>query len=119
MISQKKKYNYMYKIMVDSVGSVGKKGVSFVSRMVSSNRRYIEGFLIFFIVVHFLPRSLMGVSIKAPVVNVVRPVTDFFRNDIFLFVLLIVMLYACCIRKDMNLFMLLVLFLLVNNIHQL
>ena len=119
MISQKKKYNYMYKIMADSVASVGKKGVSFVSRMVTSNKVFIEGVLVFFIVVHFLPRSLMGVSIKAPVVNVVRPVTNMFRNDIFLFVLLIVLLYACCIRKDMNLFMLLVLFLLVNNIHQL
>jgi hypothetical protein len=109
----------MYKIMADSVSSVGKKGVSFVSRIVASNKRFIEGFLIFFIVVHLLPRSLMGVSIKGPVVNVVRPITNIFRNDIFLFLLLIVMLYACCIRKDMNLFMLLVLFLLVNNIHQL
>tara|TARA_R110002073_G_scaffold157747_1_gene313171 strand:+ start:276 stop:605 length:330 start_codon:yes stop_codon:yes gene_type:complete len=109
----------MYKIMVDSVGSVGKKGVSVVARLINSNRTIIEGFLVFFIVVHFLPRSILGVGIKGPVVNVVRPVINIFRNDMFLFLMLVILLYACCIKKDMNLFMLLVLFLLVNNIHQL
>ena len=109
----------MYKIMVDSVGSVGKKGIGAIAGIINSNRTLIEGFLVFFIVVHFLPKSLLGVGIKGPVVNIARPVINLFRNDMFLFLMFVVMIYACCIKRDMNLFVLLVLFLLVNNINQL
>jgi len=109
----------MYKIMVSSVGNVGKKGMDFVTKMVTSNRRFIEGFLITFIVVEFLPRSLLGVSVKSNVKSVVRPVTDLFRNDIFSFVLLLVLLWSCCVRRDFDMFVLVVLFLLVHNIQTL
>ena len=43
MISLKKNINKGIK-MVESVASVGKKSMDFVTKMVSSNRRFIEGF---------------------------------------------------------------------------
>ena len=105
--------------MVQSVSSAGKQGMDMVTKFVSSNRVFIEGFLVAFIVVEFLPKSLMGVNIKSNVKGIVKPVTDLFRNDIFSFILLIVLLWSCCVKKDMDMFMLVVLFLLVHNIHQL
>ncbi len=105
--------------MVESVGSVGKKSMDFVTKMVSSNRRFIEGFLVFFIVLEFLPRNLFGMNLKSNVKGVVKPVTDLFRNDVFSFVLLLVLLWSCCVKKDLEIFMLVVLFLLTHNVNKL
>ena len=105
--------------MVSSVGNVGKQGMDFITKMVTSNRRFIEGFLIFFIVLEFLPRNLFGMNLKSNVKGVVKPVTDLFQNDIFSFALLLVLLWSCCVKKDLEMFMLVVLFLLTHNVHSL
>ena len=105
--------------MVQSVASVGKKGFDMVTSLVSKNRRFIEGFLVAFIVIKFLPRNLFGMNVKSAVEDIARPVTNFFNNDIFSFVVLIVMLWACCIKQDMDMFVLVVLFLLVHKVQRL
>ncbi len=102
-----------------SVGSVGKKGMDFVTGLVSQNRRFIEGFLVAFIVIKFLPRNLFGMNVKSAVEDIVRPVTNLFSNDIFSFLLLIVLLWSCCVKQDMDMFVLVVLFLLVHKVQRL
>jgi hypothetical protein len=89
------------------------KGVDSVLGMVESNKKYVEFLLLALIVVGLMPNSILG--FEHGIKSLVRPVTDFMNNDIVQFIVFLLLLYSCCYKKDMNMFFLLCVFLLVSR----
>lgn len=99
------------------VESAGKKGVSVVSGIIGANKRWIELFLVGVITLEYIPHEVLGIKLK----QMLSPFTDslrgLFRNQLFHTVLFIVMLWSCCIKRDMTLFILLAIFMMTYRIH--
>jgi len=103
---------------VKSVENVGKKGISVVSNVIGANKRYIELFIIGVILIEYLPHEIMGFKAKALFKPIMDPIRVAFRNPIFHLFLFVTLLWSCCIKKDMNLFLLLSIFMMTYRIHQ-
>ena len=91
------------------------KALDTVSGLIDSNKKYIEYLLFALIVVGLMPGSLLGFDVGSQVKSALRPVSDFMSNAIVQFVLFLVLLFTCCIKKDINLFLLVAVFLLVSR----
>ena len=105
----------MYKMY--GVESAGKKGVSVVSGIIGANKRWIELFLVGVITLEYIPHDILGFKLKrlfAPVNDTLR---SLFRNQLFHLVLFITMVWSCCIKKDLILFILLAIFMMTYRIH--
>jgi len=101
-----------------SVESVGRKSVSVVTNLIGSNQRYIEIFLVSVILIEYLPHKVMGIQAKKLFDPLMNPVKQAFRNPYFHLLLFIILLWSCCIKRDMNLFLLLSIFMMTYRIHQ-
>ena len=86
-------------------------------KLVTSNRKPIEMVLIGLILLHFAPTEVLGTQIDAQVKSMLGPVLTpihaimgniFMRTFLFL-----VLVWSCCQSKDMNLFLLLVVYFIV------
>jgi len=104
--------------VVKNVESVGKKGVSAVSGLIGSNKRYIEIFLVAVILIEYLPHKVMGFQAKRLFDPLMNPVRQAFRNPYFHLLLFVILLWAGCIKRDMTLFLLLSIFMMTYRIHQ-
>jgi hypothetical protein len=91
------------------------KGLDTVSSMIDSNKKYIEYLLFALIVIGLMPGTLLGFNVGAQVKSAVRPLTDIMSNSIVQFVLFVLLLFTCCIKKDTNLFLLLAVFLIITR----
>ena len=93
---------------MDSIGSV-----------VTKNRKMINMLLTVLILVHFAPTEVLGTqldsqikSVLGPVLNPLNAVMDYVLVRLFLWLIL---LWACCTSKDMNLFFLVVVYFVVSG----
>ena len=93
---------------MDSIGSV-----------VTKNRKMINMLLTVLILVHFAPTEVLGTqldsqikSVLGPVLNPLNAVMDYVLVRLFLW---LVLLWACCTSKDMNLFFLVVVYFVVSG----
>ena len=91
------------------------KGVDAITNMIDSNKRYIEWFLIALIVREFMPVGLLGFNIKSNVKSTIKPVTDLMAHPVTQLVVFVLLLWSCCVKRDMNMFLLLSVFLLVTR----
>lgn len=91
------------------------KGVDAVTNMIESNRRYIEYFLIALIVLEFMPVGLLGFNIRSNVKSVIKPVTDLMSHPVTQLVVFVLLLWSCCVKRDLNMFFLLSVFLLATR----
>ena len=102
---------------MNSVESAGKKGVAAVSGIIGANKRWIELFLVGVITLEYIPHEVLGFRLKrmfSPVNNTLR---SLFRNQLFHIALFIVMIWSCCVKKDLILFILLSIFMMTYRIH--
>ena len=93
---------------MDSIGSV-----------VTKNRKMINKLLTVLILIHFAPTEILGSqldsqikSVLGPVLNPLSAVMDYVLVRLFLW---LVLLWACCTSKDMNLFFLVVVYFVVSG----
>ena len=102
---------------MNKVESVGKKGVSVVSGVIGSNKRWIELFLVGVINLEYIPHDVLGFKLK----RMLSPINDLlrslFRNQFFHIALFVVMIWSCCVKKDLILFILLSIFMMTYRIH--
>ena len=86
-------------------------------KLVASNRRPIEMVLIGLILLHFVPTEVLGTQMDTQIRSMLGPLLTpihaimgniFMRTFLFL-----VLVWACCSKKDMDLFLLLVVYFIV------
>ncbi len=81
-----------------------------VSSIISSNKTYLTNLLIFLIVVEHFPLKEdfpQVYSLASPLLNMIK---TFMYSPIVKTVLFIVLVWSCCVKKDMNTFLLLSIF---------
>lgn len=105
----------MYKM--NTVESVGKKGVSVVSGVIGANKRWIELFLVGVIALEYIPHNVLGFKLKRMLSPINETFRVLFRNQFFHLALFVTMLWSCCIKKDLILFILLSIFMMTYRIH--
>ena len=81
-----------------------------VNSLISSNKSLLHNVLIFMIVIEHFPLK----SDFPQLFNTVKPLLDLLNNifnmGIVKFVLFVILLWTCCIKKDMNTFLLMAIF---------
>ena len=91
------------------------KGVDTVTNLIDSNKKWIEYLLFALIVISLMPSALLGFDVGSQVKSMVRPVTDMMSHSVVQFVLFLVLLWSCCVKRDINMFLLVSVFLLVSR----
>ena len=87
-------------------------------KIVNPNKRYIEIVAITLLLLQLAPFESLGPvglriqSSLSPIFNPVRAIMSYDVVKIFLFLVLI---FSCCINKDMNLFFILALYFIVSR----
>ena len=99
------------------VESAGKKGVTFVSGIIGANKRWIELFLVGVITLEYIPHEVLGFKLKKMFAPVNDSLRSLFRNQFFHLALFITMVWSCCIKRDLILFLLLSIFMMTYRIH--
>ena len=107
----------MYKMSLKSVESLGKKGVSTVGGVIGANKKNIEFFMVAIIVIEYLPHDIMGIKLKKMLKPFMDPVKKLIRHQFVHLFLFVCLIYSCCIKRDMNLFLLLTIFMMTYRIH--
>lgn len=90
-------------------------GVDSITGLIDSNKKYIEWLLIILIVVEFMPAAFFGFDVGSTVKNTLRPVSDFMKHGLVQFLVFVLLLWTCCVKRDMNMFVLLSVFLLATR----
>lgn len=90
-----------------------------VSSSISGNRQMIVMFLSVLILLEFLPLGVLSPS-QSKAVNdtlkpVLHPVTNLMANPYMRLLLFIILLWSCCIKKDVNLFLLVSVYFVMNR----
>jgi len=100
-------------------GRFSSKVSSRVSSTISGNRQVIQMFFVALILLEFAPFDVLGGSGEASVKGVLdplmRPVTNLMSNVYMRFLVFIILLWSCCVRKDMNLFFLVSLYFVISR----
>tara|TARA_B100000674_G_C37158344_1_gene609713 strand:- start:15 stop:365 length:351 start_codon:yes stop_codon:yes gene_type:complete len=99
------------------VESLGKKGISGVSNVIGANKRNIELFMVAIIVVEYLPHDIFGIQFKKMLKPLMDPIKRLIRHPFVHLFLFVCLIYSCCIKRDMNLFLLLTIFMMTYRIH--
>tara|TARA_B100000963_G_C22077951_1_gene431002 strand:+ start:55 stop:339 length:285 start_codon:yes stop_codon:yes gene_type:complete len=90
-----------------------------VGKVITKNRKPVEMLLVVLILIHFAPTEVLGSQLDAQVKSVLGPVLNpvkaVMSNVLVRFFLWLVLLWACCTSKDMNLFFLVVVYFLVSR----
>jgi hypothetical protein len=105
--------------MFDKVSSkVGSK----IGSTIGSNKKMIEKFLVVLILLEFAPFEVLNAvhpgasrgirSVLAPVMN---PITNLMSNVYMRTLVFIVLVWSCCMMKDMNLFFLVCVYFIVSR----
>ena len=102
--------------MFDKVSS---KVSSKVGKTIGSNKRVIEMFLVALILLQFAPFEVLGPKMNSQLQSVLNPVLNPVKNimsNVYMRLLLfVVLVYSCCLRKDMNLFFIVSVYFLVSR----
>ena len=80
-----------------------------VDAFLLSNKTLIKNLLVFLIVLKFVPTNLFGFNLNRTLSPVTSPIQRFMRHNLVRLVLFFLLLWACCWKRDMMLFVLLVL----------
>ena len=87
-------------------------GFDSVTNLFNSNKKNIEMFLTLLIVVSLMPNNVLGMNIKSQLSPVLDPIQGFLRHNVVQLIIFLLLVYSCCIKVDMNMFLLLSVFLL-------
>lgn len=90
-------------------------GFDSVSNLINSNKKNVEVFLTALIVVSLMPDNVMGVDLKSQLRPLVQPIVGFMRHTLVQFLIFVFLLWSCCVKQDMNMFLLLCVFLLSSR----
>ena len=80
-----------------------------VDAFLLSNKTLIKNLLVFLIVLKFVPTNLFGFNLNRTLSPVTGPIQRFMSHHLVRLVLFALLLWACCWKRDMMLFVLLVL----------
>lgn len=81
-----------------------------VNSIISSNKSYLTNFLILLIVVENFPLKDSLPQLYSAVSPVLNQVKTIMYSPIIRTILFIVLVWSCCVKKDMNTFLLLAIF---------
>ena len=93
-----------------------------IGSTIGTNKKVIEKFLMILIVLEFAPFDVLNIvhpdagkhirSLLAPVVN---PITNLMSNIYVRTLIFTVLVWACCMSRDMNLFLLVCVYFIVSR----
>ena len=90
-----------------------------VSSTISGNRKYLQLFFVVLILLEFAPYQVLGPSLektlKGVLDPVMRPVSSLMSNIFMRLAVFVVLLWSCCVRKDMNMFFLVALYFVISR----
>ena len=90
-----------------------------VGKTIVSNRKVIETFLVVLILLQFAPYDVLGPKLNSQLQSVLRPVlnpiTNIMSNVYMRLLVFVVLVYSCCIRRDMNLFFIVSIYFIVSR----
>lgn len=87
-------------------------GFDSVMNVFTSNKKNIEMLLTLMIVVSLMPNNILGMNLKSQLSPVLDPIQGFFRHNVVQLIVFLLLVYSCCIKVDMNMFLLLSVFIL-------
>ena len=82
-------------------------GLDSITNMLGSNKRNIEMLLTGLIVVSLMPNNILGMNIKSQLSPIVDPIQGLMRHNIVQFLIFLLLIYSCCWKTDMNMFVIL------------
>lgn len=102
--------------MFDQVSSkVGKR----VNKAIGSNKKVIQKFLTILILLEFAPFEVLGKDINGKLQSVLspvmKPVSNIMSNVYMRTLLFVVLLWSCCVAKDMQTFFLVSVYFIVSK----
>ena len=90
-----------------------------VGSTIGSNKKVIQLFLIVLLLLEFAPFEVLGSDINSKLQSVLspvmRPITNLMSNVYMRTLLFIVLLWSCCVLKDMNTFFLVAIYFIVSK----
>ena len=90
-----------------------------VGSTIGSNKRVIQMFLTVLILLQFAPFEVLGQDVNSRLQSVLspvmRPVTNLMSNVYIRTLLFIVLLWSCCVLKDMNTFFLVAIYFIISK----
>ena len=90
-----------------------------VSSTISGNRKILQMFFVVLILLEFAPYEVLGsrmeASLKSVLNPVMNPVTSIMSNAVMRLLVFVVLMWSCCVRKDMNLFFLVALYFVISR----
>lgn len=90
-----------------------------VSSTISGNRKVLQMFFVILILLEFAPYEVLGVrmeeSLKSVLDPIMSPVTNIMSNVFMRLLVFVILLWSCCVRKDMNLFFLVALYFVISR----
>lgn len=81
-----------------------------VSSLIMSNKEYINNFLIFLIVVENFPLKSQLPSVYYSLQPIFQHIKSFMNSPFIKTALFLVLVWSCCIKKDMDTFLLMAIF---------
>jgi hypothetical protein len=109
--STEKKYYTLYK-MFDKVSSK-------VGSTIGSNKKVIQMLLTVLLLLQFAPFEVLGSDVNKKLQSVMNPVlnpvTNLMSNVYIRLLLFIVLVWSCCVLKDMNTFFLIAIYFIVSK----
>ena len=89
------------------------------SSVIGSNKKHIELFLIALILLNFAPYEVlpaqMGGQVKSMMGPFLTPVQSLMSNVYVRTLLFAIMVWSCCIQKDMDLFFILAIYFVISR----
>ena len=90
-----------------------------VGSTIGSNKKVIQMFLTVLILLQFAPFEVLGSNVNSKLQSVLspvmRPITNLMSNVYMRTLLFIVLLWSCCVMKDMNTFFLVAIYFIVSK----
>ena len=90
-----------------------------VSSTISGNRKVLQMFFVVLILLEFAPYEVFGPrverSLKSVLDPVMNPITNLMSNVFMRFLVFVILLWSCCVRKDMNMFFLVSLYFVISR----
>ena len=89
-----------------------------VGKTIGSNRKVIETFLVV-LILQFAPYDVLGPKLNSQLQSVLKPVlnpiSNIMSNVYMRLLVFVVLVYSCCIRRDLNLFFIVSIYFIVSR----
>ena len=90
-----------------------------VGSTIGSNKKIIQMFLTILILLEFAPYEVLGKDLNTRLQSVLspvmRPVTNLMSNVYMRTLVFIVLVWSCCVMKDMNTFFLVAIYFIISK----